>query len=170
MRPLVTAFAALAVTVTATACSAWKVEPPRHAVLQPFAAAPEGASEVCVLRTSVLAAAVAFPTRDNGVLVGATKGPTNFCYFAGVGHHEITIEADDVEVATLFVEPGKRYWLKQGVDFLFGHVGCTPTWVSEDLALEMLESSSHEVLVSVPGDEALPDDRPLVPGRRTAAR
>ncbi len=157
----------VALVASLSACSSWKVQPPRRPVLEPFAALPPGAAEVCVLRTSVLAQAVAFPTRDNGVLVGATKGPTYFCYLAGEGHHVIDIESDDDDEARLVVEAGKRYWLKQEVDFLFGHVSCRPVWLDESVAREELASAEHEVLVGVPGDEKLPGDRPFVPGRRT---
>ena len=148
-------------------CSSWKVQSPPRPVLLPFAELPPGTAEICVVRTSVLAQAVAFPTRDNGVLVGATKGPTYFCYLAGEGRHDITVESDDVDEAVLQAEAGKRYWLKHEVDFIFGHVGCRPVWLDESVARSELAAADHEVLVGVPGDEKLPGDRPFVRGRRT---
>lgn len=68
------------------------------------------------MRTSVLAAAVTFPTRDNGVLVGATRGPTHFCYLAEPGEHVVTIGADATETATITAEAGRTYVLEQEVD------------------------------------------------------
>jgi hypothetical protein len=43
-----------------------------------------------VLRPQWIAAAVTAPVHDNGRLVGATRGPTYFCYAAQPGHHVIT--------------------------------------------------------------------------------
>jgi hypothetical protein len=78
---------------------------------------------VCVARTSELARAVAFPTWDNGTLVGATKGPTHFCYLAGPGPHRLTMKADNDADASVVVEGGHDYVLLQEVDYVFGATG-----------------------------------------------
>ncbi len=117
------------------------------------------------MRTSVLASAVTFPTRDNGVLVGATRGPTHFCYLAEPGEHEISIEADEVERAKLTVEAGKSYFLKQEVDNIFGYVKCRAVWLAETEAKDLFDASTYEVLVGVPGSETLPPNPPHAPSK-----
>lgn len=114
--------------------------------------------------------AVTFPTHDNGVLVGATRGPTNFCYLAEPGEHDIAIEADDVEHAKITVEAGKTYYLKQEVENILGYVKCSAVWVNEETAKELFRESSHEVLVGVPGSERLPAATPYAPLKRSAPR
>jgi hypothetical protein len=129
-------------------------------------APPETMAKVCVVRTSVLAQAVTFPTRDNGVLVGATRGPTHFCYLAEPGAHEISVEADSVETAKLQAEAGKSYVLKEEVDNIFGYVKCRAVWVDPAAAEDLFQSSYYEVLTGVPGTEALPGSPPVAPARR----
>ena len=73
-------------------------------------------------RTSAIAGAVTFPVRDNGVVVGATRGPGHFCYLSDPGRHEIHIEADEVETASLDAAPGVRYYLLQEVENILGYV------------------------------------------------
>ena len=77
--------------VTAAACSSYRISEPRAEVLHPFAPIPNDFARVCMIRTSRLAQAIAFPTLDNGALVGATKGPTFFCYKAEPGEHVLRI-------------------------------------------------------------------------------
>ena len=103
-------------------CTSWKLS--TTDALQPNLPPPAGTAKVCVIRTAVVAIAVTFPTRDNGTLVGATSGPTYFCYFAEPGEHVIVSEADEKETARLSAEAGKTYFLKQEVDFYFGYVKC----------------------------------------------
>lgn len=150
-------------------CTSWKLGEPPSDAAHPASPIPQNAAEVCAVRTSVLAQAVTFPTRDNGVLVGATRGPTYFCWFVAAGHHRIEIEADEKAIAYLDAEAGKRYWLKQEVDNIFGIVRCRPVWVTEEVAQQLLEESSHEVLVGVPGDEKLPPSAPIVPSMPRSA-
>jgi hypothetical protein len=149
------------------ACTSWKLEQ-IVAPLPPMAPAPANAAKICVVRTSVLAAAVTFPTRDDGVLVGATRGPGHFCYLAEPGEHDITIVADEPEHATLLAEPGHSYYLKQEVDNIFGYVKCRAVWVADSAARDAFDSTYYEALVGVPGGEALPDSPPFAPSRKTA--
>ncbi len=123
---------------------------------------------MCVIRTAVVAIAMTFPTRDNGTLVGATSGPTYFCYLAEPGEHEVVVEADDLETARLVAEPGKSYFLKQEVDFVFGYVNCRTMWVTEEEAQALFRSSYPGVLVGVPGSETLPTDPPFARAKKHA--
>ena len=149
------AIAALAALALA-GCTSWKLGAPTAASVRPRSSPPPASAKVCVVRTSVLALAVTFPTRDNGLLVGATRGPSHFCYLAEPGTHQITIEADATEVATLQAEAGKSYVLSQEVDNILGYVKCRAVWVAESEADELFRDSSYEVLVGVPGSESLP--------------
>lgn len=147
----------LALPILVLACSSYATAPPVSPVPAADAPPPPDLARVCVVRTSHLAAAVAFPTRDNGVLVGATKGPTHFCYFAAPGEHVLTMSADDEATATLGAEAGREYFLEQRVDFFFGVVHVRPVWVAPEAARALLDASDYEVLVRVPGREKLPD-------------
>src|SRR4051812_16085017 len=88
----------------AAGCSPYRISEPRGEVLHPFAAIPTEFARVCVIRTSRLTQAVAFPTLDNGALVGATKGPTFFCYKAEPGEHTLRIQADEPTIVKLQAE------------------------------------------------------------------
>jgi hypothetical protein len=161
-RPLPFLAAALFL-VPFVACTSWKLETPVAAPINPGGAGPEGAAKVCVARTSVLASAVTFPTHDNGVLVGATRGPGYFCYLAAPGSHTIVTEADEPEVATLQAVAGRAYYLKEEVDNVFGYVKCRAVWVEGEAAANVFEGLSYEALVGVPGREKLPDPNAIVP-------
>jgi hypothetical protein len=150
-------------------CTSWKLAPPATAAVHPSSAPPASAAKICVVRTSVLAQAVTFPTHDNGVLVGATRGPTHFCYLAEPGEHEIAIEADELEKAKLTAEAGKSYFLKQEVDYILGYVKCRGVWLAESEAKDLFENSAYEVLVGVPGSESLPPNPPYAPARKLAS-
>jgi hypothetical protein len=141
------------------ACSSYKLAQPATA-LTPFGATPPSLARICVIRSSVLAQAVTYVSRDNGVLVGATRGPTFFCYLAAPGPHTHAVECDnDEEIARVDVVAGKSYYLKQNV----GLMGCGVEWVAEEEARESMDRSSYEVLVGVPDGEKLPPNPATVP-------
>jgi hypothetical protein len=156
----VLAGAAIALALVGTACKSYELAEP-SAPLQPWTAAPRGLATVCVVRTSVLALDVAFPTRDNGMLVGATRGPSHFCYRAEPGEHEIAVESESTATAHLVAEPEGRYFLKLELDGARGR----PVWIPEDAAREDLDSSIYRVLVGVPGSETLPAEVPIAPAK-----
>jgi hypothetical protein len=149
----------------ACGCTSWHLAEPAKVQVHPDAPAPATHAKICVVRTSVLAQAVTFPTRDNGVLVGATKGPTHFCYFAEPGAHAIDIEADEVEHASIDAQGGRTYFLKEDVDNILGWVKCRAMWVTPEIGKELLGDSTYEVLVSVPGSERLPGGVPVAPAK-----
>ena len=146
-------------------CTSWKLSDPQPASVMPTGPVPPGLARVCVVRTAILALAVPFPTHDNGVLVGATRGQSFFCYLAQPGAHDIAIEADETEHASLDAQAGRAYVLKEEVDNIFGWVKCRAVWVRPDDAPDLLASAEHLVLVGVPGSEKLPGDRPYAPAR-----
>lgn len=147
-----------------SACSSYKLAEPQAPIV-PWTTAPGGLATVCVVRTSVLAMAVTFPIRDNGALVGATRGPSRFCYYAEPGEHEILVEADSTERALLSAAPEGRYFLKLEVDNIAGWVRPRSVWITEDLAREDFDGSVYQVLVGVPGSEKLPGEVPIAPAK-----
>ncbi len=155
-------FASIGLAAALTDCTSWKLVEPA-AALAPFAPPPPDLAQICIVRTALLGQAVTFPVHDGGVLVGATRGRSHFCYLAAPGHHVITIEADEIERAEVDVQPGSRRYLKQEVDNIFGHVRCRAVWITEAVARELVLASTYRVLVGVPGTERLPDEPPVAP-------
>ena len=153
--------------VTAAACSAYRISEPRAEVLHPFAPIPADFARVCIVRTSHLAQAVAFPTLDNGALVGATKGPTFFCYKAEPGEHTLRIEADEPTVVNFHAEGGRSYYLHEKIPFLQFVMHCEAEFVSEATARDLVEESTYEVITQTPATEHPPD---AVPFARAATR
>ncbi|HEY4122188.1 MAG TPA: hypothetical protein VGM56_30180 [Byssovorax sp.] len=141
--------------------------PDAHAV------APD-AAEVCVVRPHVMGALVPSIVRDNGVLVGATEGPSMFCWAAMPGAHAITIEGgDDVDrafatsthdAAALEATAGRRYWLHQPVGNLYGVSGLE--WVDEATGADMASECTYKALRRVPGSDALPTGAPVAAASR----
>ena len=166
MRPCVLALLAL----TAVACSPYRIAEPRAEVLHPFAPIPEDFARVCMIRTSHLAQAVAFPTLDNGALVGATKGPTFFCYKAEPGEHTLRIEADEPTLVKLHAEGGKSYYLHEKIPFLQFVMHCDTELVSEAKARELVEESTYEVITQTPASEHPPEPVPFARAATTATR
>jgi hypothetical protein len=154
--------AILVLGLTGAACSPYRVSEPHGEVLHPFAPIPQEFARVCVIRTSRLAQAIAFPTRDNGALVGATKGPTFFCYRAEPGEHTLQIESEAPTSVDLRAEAGKSYYLHQKVPFdpFALKMRCETAWVDEPTARRLVESSSYEVITQAPDGGPTPDPIP----------
>lgn len=165
MRSLVL-LVAIGIGLGVAGCSSYKLREPASPPLVPFGAMPPNTARVCTMRTSVLAQAVTFPIRDNGVLVGATRGQGHFCWLVEPGAHQITIETDQVDEATLTAEAGKSYYLKEEIDFVFGVVTCRPVWIDAESARDAIASTPYEILSGVPGSEKLPEQPPFVRARQ----
>jgi len=153
---------ALVACFGASACSSYRLSEP-HRPITGFDPIATGRGRVCVLRTSPMAQAVVFPVHDDGVLVGATRGPSSFCYDAQPGKHVIVTRADEPAYAEIEVEAGRVYWLEQQVDNIFGYVKCRPTWVNDATARELAPYAPPRVLTSVPGRDRLPPALPYAP-------
>ena len=153
-----------------TACSSYKLREPEKPPLDALGAPPPNAARVCTVRTSVIGGAVTFPIRDNGQLVGASRGPGHFCWLAEPGDHEITIETDHVDRAVLHADPAKVYFLKQNVSNVMGVVTCEPQWIDFEEARKAVADTPYEVLSAVPGEEKLPDQPTFVRARPAAVQ
>ena len=142
-----------------TACSPYQIGPPPAdplAVTRPFTPYIDGMATVCVIRTARIALAVTFVVHDNDLLVGATRGPTWFCWRAEPGHHRITITGEDggqrFEVDLI----GRgRYYLDQGLDYRLGFVTPRGRWVDELAAAALLQTSQHRILHGAPAREPI---------------
>jgi hypothetical protein len=136
-------------------CYSYGLRTPDAPPVDAFGAVAD-AGQVCVLRPHWLASAVTAVVRDNDRLVGATRGPSYFCYAVQPGHHVIQSRADATELAELEVRAGDHYYLHQIVDNLFGFVRTRLAWIDEGEARRLIAKCGYRELVSVPGDERLP--------------
>lgn len=104
--------------------------------------------------------------RDNGRVVGATRGSSYFCYLAAPGEHQITSVDDDTGPTLLRASEGARYWIHQEVTSLGGDVHAHLDFLDEPTAHAMLERIDTRVLVAVRGHEDREDAMPIAAARR----
>ncbi|MBS2012019.1 MAG: hypothetical protein JST00_03975 [Deltaproteobacteria bacterium] len=147
----------------ASGCSSYAIAPPQAPVLHPFEdIASEGFARVCVIRNNGLyARAVTFVTHDNGVLVGATKGGTYYCYQAEPGRHELTLEADGESRVSFVAAAGKSYYLREDAPWHLWKITPRAVWLDAQEARSAIEDSHYEIVVEAPAKETL-QARPLV--------
>ena len=141
----------------------------RAATLAELGPVPSGSAQVCVLRPDSTASYLSMLVRDNGRLVGATRGATFFCYLARTGDHQIMLIDDDTGPTFLRAQSGGRYWLHQDVTELEGTVHAHLDWVGESTALEMLDACDERVYVWVPGRDDEKSPQPIAPARSSAS-
>ncbi|WP_394835404.1 hypothetical protein LVJ94_00570 [Pendulispora rubella] len=99
------------------------------------------------------------PVWDNGVLVGATRSRSHFCYLAARGHHVITSEALVTAELPLRVEANARYGIAQEVGrsiYLPGKPWVMLGYASDAQVAEAMTHTDHVALTEVPRDEVLP--------------
>lgn len=125
-----------------------------------------GAAQVCVVRPDRTGHEASMPLRDNGRLVGATRGATFSCWLAAPGEHQITSVDDDTGPMLLQARAGARYWLHQDVAELGGAVHAHLDWVDEASARAMIDECDDRVRVAVPGHEDEPAAMAIAPARR----
>lgn len=120
-----------------------------------------GVAEVCVLRPETIAKETTMELRDNGRVVGATRGASYFCYLAAPGEHQLTSIDDDTGPILLRAKGGTRYWLHQEVTTLGGDLHAHLDFVDDAAAAEMLEHIDVRVLVAVRGHESADGAMPI---------
>ena len=143
-------------------CSSYGLVKPDPPPIDAHASPPPGMAQVCVLRPHWLASAVTYVVHDNGVLVGATRGPTYFCWLAAAGPHVITSECDDIlrdpiELRALLA-PDVRYYIHESPNPL-GH---SFEWVPPEKGAEMVARCGYRRVVSAPSSEHVPPPTPIV--------
>lgn len=142
-------------------CSSYGFVEPKTPPIQPFAVPPSDLAQVCVVRPHILAGAVTFAVRDNGRLVGATRGASYFCYFAMPGRHHITSEADDTEMSDVVMLQATRYYVHQKVKNVMGWVTSPLEWVPETEARSMIAKCDYRVVTEVPDGVVRPPVNPV---------
>jgi hypothetical protein len=156
-------FAALTLGLLAASCTQYELQTRDTAPPGALGALPPNTGRICVLRPHSVAGLVPAVVRDNGRLVGMTKGPTYFCYFVEPGFHSIVtrygddvdaeLGSDDLVEATMIVDPGGRYFLHHDVTKI---LTLSVNWEDPAAANEMLGECDYVDLVAVPSGEALP--------------
>lgn len=148
----------LALAGPLAACSHYRIvvadPPPLDALADP----PDGLGQICVLRPHSLGALLTVPVRDSGLLVGATRGPSYFCYLAHPGPHHVTSKTDRERAVDVAVRAGETVFLQQqiriGADRFFR---IAPADVPA-----RLERCDYSLLVEAPGEE-LGSEAPAAP-------
>lgn len=146
------------------ACSPYSISGGTAPRMLAFGPARAEVGTVCVIRAATWARGVTFVVHDNGVLVGATKGDSYFCYEAEPGEHEIvsdTFDSTDHPGRTsIAIAAGMRYWLQQDHENTFGSVTSKLVWLDESIARDLVGDAEYKVLEETPAHESPP---PLVP-------
>lgn len=97
-------------------CAHYRITAPDPPPLDALGEPPYGLGQICVLRPHSLGALVTIPVRDNGHLVGATRGPSYFCYLVQPGFHDVTSDSGNVARLGLNIAPGARLYLQQVIN------------------------------------------------------
>jgi len=93
-------------------CSSARGREAKVIEIEPFGPIPDGTAQICVVRPKDVGGLLTTRFLDNGILVGATRGPSFFCYFGAPGQHRITPEGTDESIATFEVRACQRYFLR----------------------------------------------------------
>ncbi len=167
------ALAPLLVGLFLASCTKYELAMHDTAPQSAVAALPPNTARICVLRPHTVASLVPAVVRDNGRLVGMTKGPSYFCYLAEPGFHAIvtrygddvdeTIGSDEVAEATMIVMPGGRYFLHHDVSKI---LTLSVRWVEPTDANKMIGECDYAELVAAPSNEILPAPGEVVRARR----
>lgn len=153
--------ATLAAGPVLTACTTYTLAQPTEAPIAAFGPASTKSATVCVIRPSHWHLQSTFVVRDDGQLVGATRGESYFCYLAEPGPHRVLASRSDGQDEGTHIglraEPGRRYWLHMDFD---AYLGTTLEWVDEARARGMVEACDYKELVDAPGEDFLPEAVP----------
>jgi hypothetical protein len=134
---------ALAFAVIGCGCAASR--PATVVEIEPFGPIPEGVAQICIVRPKSGASLITTTFHDNGIRVGATRGPSFFCWFGAPGEHRITPEGTDDAIATFDVRVGRRYFLRH--DAVVG--GDQTLWADPAGAERFLGECDYMVLEEV---------------------
>jgi hypothetical protein len=154
----------LAIFITGCGAS-YELSEATRAPVDAFGSAPSDKALVCVLRPSELGSALTVAVSDNGQVVGATRGPSYFCYLSEPGYHQLSVDgsdADDVELVTL---AGQRHYLELRINF--GQDELVPT--HETFARPLVAHLDYLLIEEGPDGEAPPPTVPVAPASRCSA-
>jgi hypothetical protein len=157
-----------------SACTRYEIAPRDTAPAGAFDPLPANTGQICVVRPHNVALLVPAVVRDNRRLVGMTRGPTWFCWFAEPGVHRImtrygddideNLGTDEVTDAAILVEPGGRYYLHHDVSKI---LTISVRWVLDPAeAQSMIAECEWADLVAGPSEEKLPAPGEVIPAAR----
>lgn len=127
--------------------------------IDPLAEPTYGLAQICVIRPHTLAMLDTVPIEDNGHLVGATRGPSYFCYAAQPGAHRIEIvEYKPRPTLELKVAAGQRSYIHLRVGIGRYRLAVLP----EDRVQEQLDKCEYSQLVETP-NMAVYTEAPALP-------
>jgi hypothetical protein len=166
-----------AALLLAASCSSYTVATPQTPPVDPRAAVPPDAAEICVLHlpsTAPASTPVTQIVHDNGRLAGATVGAGYFCYPVRPGPHRVTSEVGIyAETLDLVLAPGERRFVQQAY---LDREGVSIAPMPEPDARVALPRLPFQQLVSAPepvpspsavaAEAPLPDVPPEPPRRR----
>lgn len=137
----------LAATVLLGGCMRSDLLYPDLAPIDPLAPPVYGMAQICVVRPHTWAMARTVFFHDNGNVVGATRGPSYFCYAAQPGLHLL-------EVLDGTPPPGVEFPVVAGQRLFFHHwVGLAHdrlTLMTEEEAPELLDKCDYSQLLDTP--------------------
>ena len=146
LRAFVAGLFALPLPLAVAACAG--AEPPPERIA-------ERTAEVCVIRESRQAARSTMALRDNGRLVGATRGSSYVCWLASPGEHQLVSVDDDTGPILFNANAGGRYFLHQEISELAG-VHAHLDWVTERVGQRLIDQCDDRVVARVNGkDDAM---------------
>lgn len=154
--------------VAASGCSRYWVGRPTAPPIDALGRPPTGLGQLCVVRPYWGATAVTLVVRDNGTIVGATHGPSYFCYFAEPGAHRIVSEVSDAGMVEkpretrIEIARGGRYFLQQTVEA----GGTVLAWLSEAEAAKIVDTCGYQVLIAGPPSDTMPGMTPVAGAQR----
>lgn len=137
----------------AAGCSGYMLVKPDAPPLDPRVSPPPGWAQVCIVRPHWISSAVTLAVRDNDTLVGATRGPSYFCYLAEPGvHHLVSTQADPgalhkPQTLTFAAVPNGTYVLEQRIGALGIH---DLAWVAPERVEDAVSRCGYRLLTEAP--------------------
>lgn len=122
--------------------------------IDPLAEPAYGLAQICIIRPHTLAMLDTVPVQDNSHLVGATRGPSYFCYAAQPGRHRIElVEYKPRPTLELKVVAGQRSYVHLRVSIGRYRLSALP----EDRVQEQLDKCEYSQLVETPTRAVYPE-------------
>jgi hypothetical protein len=119
--------------------------------IDPLGPPPYGLAQVCLIRPHTWSLLHKIPLEDNGQLVGATRGPSFFCYVAHPGSHQLDMPEETSAPIELELAAGQRVYVHQRVQVGSTSLRLLPS--DEANLLRMLEKCEYSTLLDWPGKE-----------------
>lgn len=143
-------------------CSRYEVASITTPLVAVDAQPPERHALVCLLRGSVVGAALTIPVHDGDTLVGATDGPGWFCYFAAEGHHLLQVGVSDADPLSFEVVGGERIHVELAIRFGQDEL----RRIDAGQARAIAAGHGFAIIESAPEGETIPEGIVVAPAQR----